>query len=358
MIFYSHINEDNFAERKILNSGLYEDLFCVSGSGERLIALLDHPSLKRINVIDNNREALYLTQLKLAALQTCTVETYLDFIGLSESKSDRIELFEKFKPRLTEDCVLYWQKNLKYIRKGILYIGHFEKFLSNFRPLLKIYLGPHFYQCFNIPFNKCKSFPHKRWALIRWFFSQRWVYLLAGNKDIAFVSKDGQQKLIPEALHQTLLDDTVSQNCLFHLIFNGHLNLMPEKHMPPSFQYEVLTQIKEFLQERRIEIKYYNQDVLTFGKTFDFTQCGNSFFSISDILSFDNLEYIKEFFKAIKDRSRSSSILVLRAFIRNRMSENQIRELKKEFGAVKDLSHLENTKMYQVFEMNLEKYIV
>ena len=355
MIYYTHINEDNLVERKILNSGFYEDLFCVSGSGERLIALLDHQSLKRVHVIDNNREALYLTQLKLAALQTCSVEAYLDFIGLSGSKLDRIELFEKIKFRLNEDCIQFWQKNLKYIRKGILHMGHFEKFLSNFRPFLKIYLGSSFYQCFSTPINECISFPHKRWSLIRWFFSQRWVYLLAGNKDVAFISKDGQQKLIPEALQQALRDDSVSQNCLFHLIFNGNLNMMPEKQMPPSFQYEVLTQVKELLQEGRIKIKYYNQDVLAFGKRFDFNQCGNSFFSFSDILSFDNLEYIKKLFKTIKDKSVSSSVLILRAFIRNRMSENQIRELKNEFGPVKDLSHLENTKMYQVCEINLEK---
>ena len=354
MIYYSHINEDNSVERQILNTASYEDLFCIAGSGERLISLLDHPSLKRIHIVDNNLEALYLTQLKLAALQTFPVATYLNFIGLSEGEFDRIMLFEKIKNSLSDDCVQFWQKNIKYIRKGILHAGHFEKFLTNVRPLLKIYLGKYFYQCFSMPFHSCKAFPQKRWALLRWFFSKRWVHLLAGNKDIAFVSKDGQQYLIPEALNLTLLEDVVNKNPLFHLVFNGHLNMMPKEYLPPSFNYEVLNKTKNLLQEGNLEIHYYNQDMLAFGKTFDFTQCGKCFYSLSDILSFVDLDYIKQLFKTIQDRSQSGSTMVLRAFIRNRVSEDQLTELEMEFGAVKDLSHLENTKMYQVYKIDLE----
>jgi S-adenosylmethionine:diacylglycerol 3-amino-3-carboxypropyl transferase len=355
VIYYSHINEDNSVEHQILNTASYEDLFCIAGSGERLISLLDHPSLKRIHIVDNSMEALYLTQLKLAVLKAYPVAEYLDFLGMAESNLDRTTIFEKIKNNLSEDCVKFWQDHLKYIRKGILHAGHFEKFLSNVRPLLKIYLGKHFYQCFSIPFHTCKAFPNMRWTLLRWFFSKRWVYLLAGNKDIAFVSKNGQQHLIPEALHQTLLEDVVNKNPLFHLVFNGHLNMMPKEHLPSSFNYEALNKIKNILQGGRLEIHYYNQDILAFGNSFDFTQCGKSFYSLSDILSFVNLDYIKQLIKTIRDRSHSNSTIVLRTFIRNRMSEDQLKKLEKDFGAVKDLSHLENTKMYQVYEMYLEK---
>ena len=114
MIFYSHVNEDNFVERKILNSESYKDLFCIAGSGERLIALLDNPHLKRVHIIDNNKEALHLTELKLAALQTFSVDIYLDFIGVTDGKSNRIELFKKIKKELRVDCASFWQDNLKY----------------------------------------------------------------------------------------------------------------------------------------------------------------------------------------------------------------------------------------------------
>jgi S-adenosylmethionine:diacylglycerol 3-amino-3-carboxypropyl transferase len=354
LIYYSHINEDNSVERNLMNIGSYEELICVAGSGERVISLLDHPSLKRILVVDNNKNALYLTQLKLAVLEAYPVTTYLDFVGTAHSNLDRIAIFDTIKNNLSEGCVGFWKNHLHYIKKGILHIGHFEKFLSKIRPLLKIYLGNNFYQCFQVPFCDCKDFPHKRWSLLRWFFSKRLVYLLTGNRDLAFISKDGQQHLISAGLHQTLQDDAVNKNPMFHLVFNGHLNMMPEEHLPPSLNKEVLKNIKNMLQANRFEINYYEQDMLTFAKSFDFTQCGNPFYSLSDILSFVNLDYIKLLFKTIQSRSHKLSAAVLRAFIRNRISEDQVLELQKEYGRIENLCNEENTKMYQVYKMTLE----
>jgi S-adenosylmethionine:diacylglycerol 3-amino-3-carboxypropyl transferase len=354
LIYYSHINEDNSVERNLMNTGSYEELFCVAGSGERVISLLDHPTLKCIHVVDNNKNALYLTQLKLTVLEAYPVTTYLDFVGATQCNLDRMAIFNKIKDNLSEGCVGFWQDHFHYIKKGILHVGHFEKFLSKIRPLLKIYLGKNFYQCFQVSFCECKSFPHRRWSLLRWFFSKRLVYLMTGNRDLAFISKDGQQLLISEGLHQTLQNDTVNKNPMFHLVFNGHLNMMPEEHLPPSLNKEVLSSIKNMLQSDRFEINYYEQDMLTFSKSFDFTQCGKPFYSLSDILSFVNFDYIKLLFKTIQSRSHNLSTAVLRAFIRNRISEDQVLDLEKEFGSIENLSDEENTKMYQVYKMTLE----
>ncbi|NNC95159.1 MAG: DUF3419 family protein, partial [Chitinophagales bacterium] len=214
MIYYSHVNEDNFAERNIMMSSEYEDLFCIVGSGERLIALLDHSSLKRVHIIDMNAEALFLAELKLTALRVLSVEDYLSFIGFSNSGMNREFVFYGFQQELPLPSREYWNNNLTHIRNGIIHMGHFEQFLSRLRPLLRVLLGRGFYKCFEMPYSQLRSFPSFRWKIVKWLFSKKWSYLLFGNKDIAFIGEDALHKKIPYALHETLLNDRVSKNCM------------------------------------------------------------------------------------------------------------------------------------------------
>ena len=55
MIWYSHVNEDNRAERNLLLQGQYDQVICITGSGERALALMDrfgrrHSSIRRSGV--------------------------------------------------------------------------------------------------------------------------------------------------------------------------------------------------------------------------------------------------------------------------------------------------------------------
>ena len=81
MLYYSHVNEDNNIEREIVFHNKPSTIFCISGSGERLISLLDTPGLKKVVAIDFNPEAQFLLNLKLTAIQNLSVNSYLDFIG-------------------------------------------------------------------------------------------------------------------------------------------------------------------------------------------------------------------------------------------------------------------------------------
>jgi S-adenosylmethionine:diacylglycerol 3-amino-3-carboxypropyl transferase len=355
VIYYSNINEDNFAERKILESDSYENLICIAGSGERLIALLDHDSLKRVEVIDTNVEALYLNQLKLTALENFSVDVYLSFIGFYENEYNRIELFEKLKVSLPDDCQKFWQRNIKSINDGIINMGHFEKFISQLRPILKWFLGKGFYECFNKPFDECQSFPHLKWKLVRWLFSKRWAYTLSGNKDEAFISSDAYHKIIPDALHQSILNDTVYQNCIFHFIFNGHFHLVPEEFLPPSFNKPILEKIKKYLCEGKIHINYHNQDLLSFTNNLDTIYRGKSFFSCSDLLSFIDFKYVSNLLKLIQNKFKDKVTVVIRSFLRHRLNQQQITSLCDEFGNFNKEGACENTGMYEVYLINIEK---
>ena len=54
MIWYSHVNEDNRVERGLLLQGEYDQVICVTGSGERALALMDAGKLQLFHAIDIN----------------------------------------------------------------------------------------------------------------------------------------------------------------------------------------------------------------------------------------------------------------------------------------------------------------
>lgn len=355
MIYYSNVNEDNFIERRLINAGSFQDLFCIAGSGERLISLLDHPSIKRVYIIDHNEEAIFLIQLKLMALKKLRIKTYLEFVGADLGQINRIELFEKFKEDLPLSCRKYWENRLELIEKGVLNSGHFERFLSRIRPMLKSYLGKGFYNCFKKPLTTNDHFPFKKWAVIKYIFSKRWAYLLAGNKDLSFIAKDAEPFRIPAAFHRTITEDKVYSNCLFHLVFQGSFCDMSKDFIPPSMNTKVLEKVKMKLEEKDLEIYFHQEDMLEFCKGFEFDQTGHCFFSLSDILSFIDLDYIKELLGQINQKTINSSSIVLRAFLRNRIEISQLNDLSFEFGPVVDLTEQEQTGMYQVIALELKK---
>ena len=119
MIYYSHVNEDNRIERDLFLASDADLLVAVAGSGERMIALMDNQRCKEFHAVDVNREALFLLQLKLAALETLTVGEYLQFIGHQENRAiARKFWFDMRKDQLQEECKAYWEQHIKFIEQG------------------------------------------------------------------------------------------------------------------------------------------------------------------------------------------------------------------------------------------------
>lgn len=355
MIYYSHVNEDNQAERKAMAGKFIQSLYAIAGSGERVIALLDHPSLETIHVIDNNKEALYLTELKLVALDHFSVDDYLSFVGFKMAKTNRWKQFVIIKEQLSEDCRTYWMEKKKTIEKGICFSGHFEKFLKRINPLIRIFLGNGFYKCFTNKMEEIKNFPVFRWRLIQLLFSWKISYRIAGMKDDAFLSKESNIKIIPNALQKTIVNNEVNQSCLFHLVFKGHLKDMQETLLPPSFQKSVLLKIKAALKAKRLSFFYHYGDVLAVLKQLSHKNRGTNFYSFSDLLSFENYEYLTDLVKEVSAKNKGSNLVVFRAFLRNRLKEHDINKLEKKFGPVIDLSKEDRTQFYQVFQVNIRQ---
>jgi len=346
MIYYSHVNEDNLVEKNWMDQNFFQNLICIVGSGERVLGIMGHGSLEQIFAVDSNIESLYLLELKLKALEKLSVENYLEFIGINPSKKRTIT-FDLLKKDLTSSSRFFWERRMHFIQKGIVYIGHFEQFLERFRPLYKCFLGKNFYQCFEKSTSDIENFPKGRWNLLKSIYSQKWAFKLGGSKDVAFISNDANQSIIPDGLQSVLDQNEVKKSFMFHLIFKGHLEDMKPEYLPPSLKFENLKKIKESLTNKRIKIHFQHEDILDFMLKKRTSLLGNTFYSFSDILSFGDFDFLVKLIQSIPRKGIQSG--VFRSFIRNRISENQTQTLSKKMKKMEDLSHVESTKMYQVF---------
>ena len=345
MIYYSQVNEDNRVERKLLQEGSWNTVVAVAGSGERILALLDNIHSTQFHVVDVNEEALFLVQLKLAALRSLTVEQYWQFCGHHPAKKQqRVEWFRLSKDKLSPSCKIYWEKNIAVIEKGILDAGHFEKFLQRVRPFVNLVLRKKFMAILSGDSVNAKEFPKGRWKVTSRIFSHRWIYKVWGNRDIAFVGQDTAVRHIPEALNTIIYKGEAPSSFIMHLVFKGHLRDMKEADLPPSLQKEVLTTIRRRLVEGTVKVHYHHTDMLSFVTNTKRSIVEPVFYSLSDILSFESVNYLQDL---IAEANVPDNRIVWRTFLRNRL------EMVKKTNSrdVQDHTEAESTRMYQVFSI-------
>ena len=347
MLYYSHVNEDNSIERKLLLAGDYSVVVAVAGSGERVLAIMDNKSVKRILAIDVNEEALFLLQLKVALLINLTIEDYLKFIGHENSEIPfRKKCFEEVKSHLTQSCRVYWECKPQGIEQGILYAGHFEIFLERIRPLVISFLGKTFLRVLSEENFRPTPFQQLKWKLLSFFFSKKWIYKLWGNKDTAFIGRGASLERIPAALDFLIKSGQAASSFITHLIFKGHLRDMKESNLPVSLQKQALQKIKERLITAELCIEYHTGDLLEFVKTYKNNAANQTFYSASDILSFENHSYLADLLKNILNTP--DNIIVVRSFLRNRLSLPQLKELASTYKMIEEFDQMDSSGMYQV----------
>lgn len=352
MIYYSHVNEDNQIEWQVMNESAVHQLFAIAGSGERVIALLDHPALEIVHIIDINPFALYLTELKIVALRNLSVGQYLSFTGFADDEENiRWHHFMEIRAQLSQPCQDFWTSKRLLIQNGICHCGHFEIFLSRIRPLVRALMGKKFHSELSNGRIVRNPIFHWRWALVKFIFSLKLSYRLFGMRDPAFVSKDALVELIPAALQKTLDEETALNSCLFQLVFKGHLRDMTETELPPSFQKTNLERIQTRLYHNDVRIEYHCADILDFFRHFRFRDQETRFYSLSDILSSVDYTYLRQLITLIHELPGGESKVVFRSFIKNRLDEDQIHEFRDTLGTISDVSNWERTKLYQVIKM-------
>ena len=351
MIWYSHVNEDSTVEREIALNGNFDRIFCIAGSGERLIALLDLPSISEIHAIDSNIEALRLLALKLGALKRLPPDRYLQFCGFAAATEEsRIELWQQIKSELDLETGRYWEGRAALIRKGIVNAGHFERYLGGIRPFIRIFLGKGFIECWTSRPDRFHRFPWKRWRLLSRMFSWRIAYLLTGNRDPAFVSAGARGACIQEGLRYTLEQNLVPDSFMWHLIFKGHVRDMNTAAVPPSVRPELLQRCQQSLVRGRVDLRLHHADLLHVVRAMDPDYLSRMLFSVSDLLSFCDFSYVRKLLDLLAGRNNT---VVIRSFLRNTLSPEQLRCLRDRCVEVTDWSDRESTRMYRVYVLKI-----
>jgi S-adenosylmethionine:diacylglycerol 3-amino-3-carboxypropyl transferase len=188
-----------------------------------------------------------------------------------------------------------------------------------------------------------------RWKLLQQLFSYKLVYSLFGNRDVAFTGSGAELERIPEALDKIIQDGNASSSFMAHLVFKGHLLEMSETELPPSLQKKILALIKDRLLNDEIEFEFFVADFLQFLQRQNEAP-GPVFYSLSDILSFADFNYLHAIIKKI---AGNENFIVGRSFLRNRLWPDHL-SLFNHYGKVSLHDQQESTGMYQVFSLQTQ----
>ena len=173
-INYSACNEDTRTEFNFFKIKDNDNVLCLMGGGERFFNLLADTSTQfKASVIDANINQKYLFELKKAAFQKFDYKNFCKFIGLDTSCSsrDRVKLYNQLKKSLSQNTINYWNSNYKWIKKGVLYCGNFERFLAFISKIFQLFFRNEIKTMYNSSsleeqkYNYTKCFSSIKWKL-------------------------------------------------------------------------------------------------------------------------------------------------------------------------------------------------
>ncbi len=340
-INYSSSNEDSESERQALKLGPADVVLCITGSGARSLDLLvDAP--KKVVSIDFNPTQNYLLALKIAAYKTFDYDEFAGFIGLKVS-DHRLASFERLVPLLSQNALKFWRKHPKKIKKGILYIGTWEKYQ---RGMQKIFYKRRIVR----KMMNAQTMAHQKeiweneWKGIGW---RMYLKLITSRTLWAKIVREPGARLIPKdfdlyAYLEQRLDFMVTQtdlktNHYANLIFQGFYGkdcILPH-HLRPE-NYELIK-----ANVSKIEIV---TDSLT---DYLLTQKNKiTAFSLSDFSSYAPKDIYEAIWKNVIAASAPNARFCERQFLVKRNPEKLFEEIKRNSALEAQLNKTDESAIY------------
>lgn len=278
---YTFGNEDWESEQKALQITPENRIVCITASGDRPLNLLVNPC-KEVIAVDMNPLQNHLLHLKSSAMRSLDFETYLSFLGATTAKN-RFESLNLVLNELTSESFEFWEKNKKWIGKGILYQGRLESVTRFFAFFLNTKKNKQLFQFNNL--EEQKEFVIKTWdspvlrKAFEWILSLRISRYMINDPSLYAHLAPGTNLGIYfyERILNLLKVRLAKESILLSLLFQGYVE--PEG-FPPYLNKNGFDAIRKRLPSLHV----YTEDVIHYLKR----QPSNSIdrFSLSDIASY------------------------------------------------------------------------
>lgn len=252
----------------------------IASAGDNSLSLLtQNPEI--VVAVDINQVQLFLTEFKMICFQELNYNEVLELLGVSESVQ-RLSIYKQIKRFLSKEALIYWDKNIDIIEKGIIYNGKFEKYFSFFRKIILpfIHSSKTNYQLFDLKsLSEQEKFYNEKWNSKSWrlFFNVFFSEFILGRfgRDPAFLKQVEipVSKFIFNKAEKHLKSIESQQNYFLKFILHG---VFDEENLPHYLRLENFQTIKKNISKIKL-IKGYAQDAFSNYPQFDYFNLSNIF---------------------------------------------------------------------------------
>lgn len=172
-ILYAQCWEDPSLDRAAFRIQNHDVVFTVTSGGcNALTFLLDNP--RKVVALDINPCQNHLLRLKIAAFKRLTHGEILELFGIRQS-GRRVELYEKIRTDLNDECRVYWDHQESKLRQGIIHAGRFERYMKILRFWVRMLVGEDTIEAFFTVRTPQERFVlyRERWETIFWLLFTR-----------------------------------------------------------------------------------------------------------------------------------------------------------------------------------------
>lgn len=326
---YTLANEDTAIEYDLLPEKV-DRVFCISGSGSRVLPLLArHP--REIEVIDMAQAQLYLMELRFESAKIMSYQEWLFFMGYRGSLQfggntegdDRFSLFEKVP--LSTAAKEYWlQRRDGWAPHGFIFLGRWENHFIKLGKIFRDYLRCDFLPIFDAHSLKEQiQLWEKHWPTLRLssflkIAASEWVFnkfLYKGHfagADDKRTERRSPSQFIEEEFHRLFHTQLARKSYFLQMLFLGRVRF--EEGLP----FEAQQPIFEAIKKSPTQVTYRQGNLLTVlpEKPWDFI-------SLSDTVSYLSASDANSLLQKLHSATAPRSLMVIRSFLRAPTAMNQ-----------------------------------
>jgi S-adenosylmethionine-diacylglycerol 3-amino-3-carboxypropyl transferase len=343
---YSSSNEDSHSEVKALRIRGQDSVLCITGSGARTLDLLiEKPSF--IVSIDFNPCQNFLLELKMSAIEHLSYGEYLEFLGISVSRS-RIKIYRALRKSLSADSRNFWDRQTQMVERGVIYQGGWEKY---FRLLAGVigFIRPHsilkIFDCRDIDEQALlwrKIWNDKDWRIFLRCVSSRfaWKYLFHDPGFYQYVPHHFSiHSYLKERLNYGFENLSAQGSPFAALLFTGKFK--GKGGLPPYLQEKNYLTLKDNLSR----VQMVTQSLAEYLEICNENQLDK--YSLSDFSSYTDEKDYKRIWEGIVRSASNGARVCERQFLVKREVPKDIQPwLKRDYGLEKELMNTDNSLFY------------